>query len=52
MKPNAPPPRSVIKADLWPSARILKKHWATSSSNSAMALALLSGALAALAGLP
>ena len=42
MKPNAPPPQLVMSPVFWPSARILKKHWATSSISSAIASALLS----------
>src|SRR5262245_20625628 len=42
MKPNAPPPQLVMSPALWPRARILKKHWATSSISSASASALLS----------
>jgi len=42
MKPNAPPPQLVMSPDFWPSARILKKHWATSSISSAIASALAS----------
>ena len=41
MKPNAPPPQLVINPAFWPTARILKKHWATSSISSAIASALL-----------
>src|SRR5687768_12399898 len=37
MKPNAPPPQLVMSPVFWPRARILKKHWATSSISSAMA---------------
>ena len=37
-----PPPQLVMNPVLWPSARILKKHWATSSISSAIASALLS----------
>src|SRR5262249_14916608 len=40
MKPKAPPPQLVISPVFWPSARILKKHWATSSISSAIASAL------------
>ena len=42
MKPNAPPPQLVMSPVFWPTARILKKHWATSSISSAIASALLS----------
>jgi hypothetical protein len=42
MKPKAPPPQLVMSPVFWPSARILKKHWATSSISSATASALLS----------
>ena len=42
MKPNVPPPQLVMSPVVWPRARILKKHWATSSINSATASALLS----------
>src|SRR5262249_34065336 len=40
MKPNAPPPQLVMSPVFWPSARILKKHWATSSISSAIASVL------------
>src|SRR5262245_16550512 len=40
MKPNAPPPQLVMSPAFWPRARILKKHWATSSISSAIASAL------------
>ena len=42
MKPNAPPPQLVMSPVFWPTARILKKHWATSSISSAIASPLLS----------
>src|SRR5262249_2730062 len=42
MKPNAPPPQLVMNPVFWPTARILKKHWATSSISSAIASALVS----------
>jgi hypothetical protein len=42
MKPNAPPPQLVMSPVFCPRARILKKHWATSSISSAIASALLS----------
>ena len=42
MKPNAPPPQLVISPVFWPTALILKKHWATSSISSAIDSALLS----------
>src|SRR5215213_8353636 len=42
MKPKAPPPQLVMSPVFWPRARILKKHWAISSINSATASALLS----------
>src|SRR5215472_10331179 len=41
MKPNAPPPQLMMRPVFWPTARILKKHWATSSIRSAIASALL-----------
>ncbi len=42
MKPKPPPPQLVMNPVFWPTARILKKHWATSSISSAIASALLS----------
>src|SRR5215831_11287535 len=41
MKPNAPPPQLVMNPAFWPRARILKKHWATSSIRTVIASALL-----------